>query len=108
MKNEERSLLFLVFHPSSFRLHPLLRPVLIDFAPQEGHTFAQLIHAVDTVFDANPAVEADAGESSEDLVVVVHAAADGPVPESLGVAEAVFLVAQVVDRTFGQVAIAGV
>ena len=85
-----------------------LGPVLRDLSAEESRTAFELVEAVDAVFDADPAVEADAGQLGEDRVVVVHALADLAVAQPLGVADAVFLAAQVFDRALGQVAVAGV
>src|SRR5688500_7628738 len=85
-----------------------LRPVLGDFLAQERRAAFKLVEPVDAVFDADPAVEADARQLLEDRVVVVHPTADLAVPQPLGVADAVFLAAQVLDRALGQVAVAGV
>ena len=67
------------------------------FSRKEPHAFVQLLHAVDAVFDADPAVEADACQLAEDRVVVVQAAADHAVPQPLGVADAVLFAAQIFD-----------
>ena len=67
-----------------------------------------ILDAVDAVLDADPAVKADAGQRAKNRVVVVHALADLAVPQPFGIANAVFFAAQILDRAFGQVAVAGV
>ena len=56
--------------------------MLRDLFAQELDALAQLVDAVDAVFDADPAVEADARQLAEDGVVVVQAAADDAVPQA--------------------------
>ena len=61
-------------------------PVLCDLFLQELHAPRKLLHAIDAVFDADPAVEAFALQLGEDGVIVVEALADLAVAEALGVA----------------------
>ncbi len=75
---------------------------------KELYAAAQLLYAIDAVFNADPSVEADAGQFGEDGVVVIEALADFTVAEPPGVAEGVFFLLQVLDRPLGQVSVAGV
>ena len=43
---------------------------------KEGNAALELFESVDAVFDADPAVEADAGQLGENRVLVVHSFAD--------------------------------
>src|SRR5277367_3754300 len=68
-------------------------PILLHLPAQKGHALAQLLHAVNAVFDADPAVEADSRQRAENGVVVVQALADRAMPQPAGIADAVFLAA---------------
>ena len=67
----------------------------------------ELIHPVDAVFDADPAVEAFAFQLGENGIVVVEPLSDLAVAEALSVAgRAAFFAAKVLDRALGEVAVA--
>src|SRR5687767_5430310 len=85
-----------------------LRPMLGDLLAEECCTTLELVEAIYAVFDADPAVEADASQLLEDRVVIVHSFADLSVAKALGVADAVFLATQFFDRSLREIAIAGV
>ena len=42
-----------------------------DFVAEEAYALAKFINAVNAVFDANPTVEADAGQLAENGVVII-------------------------------------
>src|SRR5271154_6448250 len=90
-----------------YRLSRSRSPMRRHLPAEELDAAAQLLDAVDAVFDADPSVEADAGQFGEDGVVVVEALADLAMAEPAGIAEGVFLLLQVLDGPLGQIAVAG-
>jgi hypothetical protein len=62
---------------------------LAHFFAEEGDALAELVDAVDAVFDADPTCEVDAFELGENGVVVVEALADLAGAEAPGVAGSV-------------------
>ncbi len=82
--------------------------MLRDLPLQEIDTASELLHAIDAVFDADPAVEAFALQFGEDGIVVVEALADLAVTEAFGIAlSAAFFFAEIFEGAFGEVTVAG-
>ena len=50
--------------------------MLCDFCPQKIRTALQLLDAIDAIFDADPAIESDSCQSTENRIVVVETLAD--------------------------------
>ena len=48
------------------------RPILRDLLFQEADAAGELVHAVDAVLDADPAVEAHAAQRPENRIVVIQ------------------------------------
>jgi hypothetical protein len=82
--------------------------MLPDFVPQKLRAAAKLLDAFHAIFDADPAVEAHAGQLAKDRIVVVEPLADFTVAQPLGISDGVFLFAQVLNRSFRQIAVTGV
>ena len=80
----------------------------MNLVPQECRAVVELIHAVDTVFDADPTIKADTRKLRKDRVIIVDTLTDDAMAESVGIAFDVFFTAQIFDGTLSQIAIAGV
>ena len=84
-------------------------PVLLDLAAQKLGAAAQLLNPIDPVFDTDPAVEADSPQFVENRVVIIESLADLTVPQPFSIAgRATFFTAEILERPFDQVAVAGV
>ena len=83
--------------------------MLAQLAPHERHALDELIHAVNAVLDAHPAVEADTLQFAEDRVVVVQPPADRAVLQALRVTlRAALLPPQILERARRERTVAGV
>ncbi len=86
-----------------------LRPMRGNLPLQKCHAAGELVHAVNAVFDADPSVESSTFEFAKNGVVIIEALANFAMSQAFGVAQGTaFLAAQVFERAFGEVAIAGV
>src|SRR5690606_15243497 len=73
-----------------FSITLLLRlPVLPDFAIHEIHAPFQLVHAVHTVFNTDPAIKMDCFQGREDGIVIIESFADFAMPQHGGISFAV-------------------
>ena len=80
--------------------------MLPQLPTNELHALRQLLHAIDPILDAHPAVKTHGFQRPEDRIVVVQTLANRPVPEAFGVAlRPGFIPAQILDCALGQIAI---
>src|SRR5688572_17952873 len=95
--------------PMARTVDPASSPVLRDLLPEKSHAFPQLLHPIDPILNADPALKPHALQLRKDRVVIIEPLANHPVPQPLRIAHRVHLLApQILNRPLSQIPVARV